>query len=328
MKIIKFLTAIAIIFHGITANAKWDYSSETVGIDELTRHVAVTARVEKNSKDTPYKGKDKATLSIINNPDEEDAISILLFYLKGNSICGQFETTCKVKFDDNPSFSVNFKSSISKNSSLLWVESYETNKFLEKIFSHKKLKVEIKYLTENPSYLEFNIADLDQSKFLLPREESNETTKSTEKFYLNLEQNESTKKSREIQLKNEKKLIDDKIASKIIEEEGIDINFCKRWPDNAVLKLDSIITKIPSSSPIPIYPPLSKRESQQGTAIIKFVVTSAGNTENHQIISSTGHKRLDDAALDAIKLWKFTPAVAEGKNLNCWALQRFNFSLN
>ncbi len=246
MKIIKFLTAIAIIFHGITANAKWDYSSETVGIDELTRHVAVTARVEKNSKDTPYKGKDKATLSIINNPDEEDAISILLFYLKGNSICGQFETTCKVKFDDNPSFSVNFKSSISKNSSLLWVDSYETNKFLEKIFSHKKLKVEIKYLTENPSYLEFNIADLDQSKFLLPREESNETTKSTEKFYLNLEQNESTKKSREIQLKNEKKLIDDKIASKIIEEEGIDINFCKRWPDNAVLKLDSIITKIPS----------------------------------------------------------------------------------
>ncbi len=326
MKNYIFYTLIFIMMSTPLANAKWNYESGIVGIDELTQHFASTARVVSKTLDTPYRGKDKATLIINNNPDEGE-IKISIFHWKGNSICGEPEIICRIKFDNEPSFPINFKSNTNKILSILEVESSDTEKVLEKMFNHSKLKIEIKYLIDPPIYLEFNIADLDRSKFPLRQVDSDKSKRYTGEIDLILERKDFERKAREAEKEIERKA-QDAIEKKIMDETGISIDTCKRWPDNAILKLDSKIGKIPSSSPIPIYPRMSQRENQQGTAIVKFVVTSTGDTENHEIISSSGHKRLDDAALDAIKLWKFVPAVAEGKKLNCWALQRFSFSLN
>jgi len=59
----------------------------------------------------------------------------------------------------------------------------------------------------------------------------------------------------------------------------------------------------------PIYPDLARKMSITGTVRMKVVVAPNGTTKDAKVVG--GHPILVNAAMDAIKKWKFEPAAAE-----------------
>jgi len=61
----------------------------------------------------------------------------------------------------------------------------------------------------------------------------------------------------------------------------------------------------------PVYPPLARQARIQGTVILKVQISNSGDVEKLQLIS--GHPMLAPAAIEAVKQWKFDPAMKDGK---------------
>ena len=61
-------------------------------------------------------------------------------------------------------------------------------------------------------------------------------------------------------------------------------------------------------NPPPPYPPLARRMGEEGKVILRVNVSPQGLAESVEIKTSSGSQRLDDAAVNAVKRWKFIPA--------------------
>jgi protein TonB len=62
------------------------------------------------------------------------------------------------------------------------------------------------------------------------------------------------------------------------------------------------------SQPKPKYPSAARRAGQQGTVTLSFTVGSSGKVTSVRVAKSSGHALLDNAALSAIRRWRFKPA--------------------
>ena len=63
----------------------------------------------------------------------------------------------------------------------------------------------------------------------------------------------------------------------------------------------------------PEYPKMSLRLSEQGTVVLTVMVKSDGSAGDVEVKSTSGFTRLDRAAADAVKTWRFNPATIDGK---------------
>lgn len=61
-------------------------------------------------------------------------------------------------------------------------------------------------------------------------------------------------------------------------------------------------------NPPPVYPRNALRQRQQGTVMIEVRVSANGKPLTVAVDRSSGHGSLDDAALKAVRKWKFIPA--------------------
>ena len=80
-------------------------------------------------------------------------------------------------------------------------------------------------------------------------------------------------------------------------------------------------------NPKPGYPNLSRRLGEQGTVLLRVFVTAAGNSTQVDLKRSSGYPRLDRAAHDAVRSWKFVPAKREEKAVDVWVVVPIKFSL-
>jgi periplasmic protein TonB len=62
------------------------------------------------------------------------------------------------------------------------------------------------------------------------------------------------------------------------------------------------------NNPPPEYPRISQRRREQGTVLLWVSVAADGRPVNWRVERSSGHERLDNAALDAVAGWRFEPA--------------------
>lgn len=62
------------------------------------------------------------------------------------------------------------------------------------------------------------------------------------------------------------------------------------------------------NNPPPVYPVKSQRRREQGRVLLRVQVSAQGTAERVEIHASSGHVRLDSAALEAVKRWRFVPA--------------------
>lgn len=81
------------------------------------------------------------------------------------------------------------------------------------------------------------------------------------------------------------------------------------------------------SNPAPAYPPLSRRLGEEGKTILRVFVEPAGHPGQIEIRSSSGSPRLDRAAEEAVRRWKFIPARRGNEAVGAWVLVPIVFNL-
>ncbi|MFM7011293.1 MAG: energy transducer TonB, partial [Betaproteobacteria bacterium] len=57
------------------------------------------------------------------------------------------------------------------------------------------------------------------------------------------------------------------------------------------------------------YPALSKRNRESGTVLLLVKVDPEGNATTVTLHQSSGHDRLDQAAVQAVTRWRFVPGM-------------------
>lgn len=77
----------------------------------------------------------------------------------------------------------------------------------------------------------------------------------------------------------------------------------------------------------PDYPALSRRLGEQGVVVLKVLISPAGRADEIQVQKSSGFKRLDDAAISAIRDWRFIPASQAGIPVAAWHEWAWEFKL-
>jgi protein TonB len=75
----------------------------------------------------------------------------------------------------------------------------------------------------------------------------------------------------------------------------------------------------------PTYPPLAKTARIQGSVLLQAEISKAGDIQNLRVIS--GHPMLIQAALEAVKQWKYRPYYLNGEPVEVETQITVNFSL-
>lgn len=81
------------------------------------------------------------------------------------------------------------------------------------------------------------------------------------------------------------------------------------------------------NNPQPVYPMLARRMGWRGKVILNVEVLADGRCGGVQVFQSSGHRILDDVALDSVRNWRFVPARHAGKATSQWFKIPINFSL-
>lgn len=77
----------------------------------------------------------------------------------------------------------------------------------------------------------------------------------------------------------------------------------------------------------PVYPKQSLRQGEQGRTVLLVELNELGRVTNVTVNVTSGFPRLDEAAAQAVRTWRCTPAKRNGSPVRAMALQPFNFNL-
>lgn len=77
----------------------------------------------------------------------------------------------------------------------------------------------------------------------------------------------------------------------------------------------------------PEYPSMARKRGFEGKVILRVRVLSSGNPQELEIKDSSGYEILDEAALKAVKKWKFKPATRGGNPVDSWVEIPIRFEL-
>lgn len=81
-------------------------------------------------------------------------------------------------------------------------------------------------------------------------------------------------------------------------------------------------------NPAPLYPESARRRGMEGIVWLKLVVDEQGDVGKIEIAKADASGDLINAAMDAAKQWKFTPAIWGGKPVKVWVSVPFKFTLD
>lgn len=80
-------------------------------------------------------------------------------------------------------------------------------------------------------------------------------------------------------------------------------------------------------NPAPAYPAMARRMGEQGRVLLRVVVRPDGSPDSVVLKQSSGSARLDEAALDAVRRWRFVPARQGSTPVTAAVLVPIVFSL-
>ena len=75
------------------------------------------------------------------------------------------------------------------------------------------------------------------------------------------------------------------------------------------------------------YPGSAQEEGVEGTVKLKVLVTEKGSVAEVQIITSSGDHRLDSAAKEWVRGWRYRPAFQDGKPRRVYTHAAVQFEL-
>lgn len=77
----------------------------------------------------------------------------------------------------------------------------------------------------------------------------------------------------------------------------------------------------------PSYPPSSRRMGEEGTVRLRILVDARGMPQDVQLEKGSGFARLDAAAIEAVKRWRFVAATNAGQAISAWTQVAVTFRL-
>lgn len=79
---------------------------------------------------------------------------------------------------------------------------------------------------------------------------------------------------------------------------------------------------------MPVYPRGALRAGEEGTVVLRVLVTPQGRGHSADIYKSSGHARLDEAARQAVLRWNYIPAERGRRPVTSWTLVAILFRSN
>jgi len=76
---------------------------------------------------------------------------------------------------------------------------------------------------------------------------------------------------------------------------------------------------------MPLYPALARQAHTEGDVVVQIVVDKSGNVSDQRVIS--GPVVLRQAAMDAVKRWKYAPTTLDGQPITVQMLVTLRFQL-
>ena len=76
----------------------------------------------------------------------------------------------------------------------------------------------------------------------------------------------------------------------------------------------------------PVYPPLAKQARIQGVVVLEAEISKEGTIDNLKVIS--GHPLLIQAAIDAVKQWRYKPTQLNGEPVPVVTTITVNFAFS
>lgn len=104
-------------------------------------------------------------------------------------------------------------------------------------------------------------------------------------------------------------------------------------PTNSTAESEQRPTSLPSlnadylNNPPPSYPQQSRELGEQGKVLLRVLVNADGDVEQVHLRKSSGYQRLDQAAQDSVKQWRFVPAKRGDQAVTAWVVVPISFSL-
>lgn len=77
----------------------------------------------------------------------------------------------------------------------------------------------------------------------------------------------------------------------------------------------------------PNYPSASRRLEEEGTVVLKFLISTEGKVKEALVDKSSGFTRLDEAAKTALSKCQFRAGTVDGKPEESWAVIRYTWRL-
>jgi len=77
----------------------------------------------------------------------------------------------------------------------------------------------------------------------------------------------------------------------------------------------------------PEYPAAARRFRESGTVVLRILVGIDGSVISSEVQTSSGSKRLDEAAREGLSLCRFKPGMVDGKPEQAWSTLRYAWKL-
>ena len=84
---------------------------------------------------------------------------------------------------------------------------------------------------------------------------------------------------------------------------------------------------IPGHNEPPRYPFLARRRHIEGTVVVELDIDANGEVTATRLAESSGCRLLDDAAVQQLRRWKFTPARGALGPVSCTLRQKVIFRI-
>jgi periplasmic protein TonB len=78
----------------------------------------------------------------------------------------------------------------------------------------------------------------------------------------------------------------------------------------------------------PVYPESARRAGLQGTTLLRIHIEADGHVSDVSVQRSAGHQSLDEAAADAVRRWRFEPALNSAGPVSMWAVVPVEFRIS
>lgn len=103
-------------------------------------------------------------------------------------------------------------------------------------------------------------------------------------------------------------------------------DYAQREPAPPVMATGPTSAAVPISRPPPVYPREALRRGVGGIVRVEVSVAADGSVERLDMAESSGNRFLDRAAMEAVRRWRFSPAMRNGQPVSATVVVPIEFN--